>query len=127
VEKGVKLRLNERAAKVIALNSKQSVLTDRDELLEADQVFICGGSVGNTDFMHKYFGYVLTDHGKVQVNQHLQVKGHAHLFAVGDVTDVQEERSHERALRHAELFLSNLRRLENRKSLKSRSLVSATF
>jgi NADH dehydrogenase FAD-containing subunit len=122
VEKGVQLRFNERAAKVIALNAKQSVLTDRDELLEADQVFICGGSVGNTDFMHKYFGHVLTEHGKIQVNQYLQVKGHAHLFAVGDVTDIHEERSHERAIRHADLFLANIARLEAKRSLKGHAL-----
>jgi len=125
VDKGVQLRLNERAEKVIALNSKQSVLTDRDELVEADQVFICGGSVGNTDLMHKYFGHVLTERGKIRVNQYLQVKGFTHLFAVGDVTDVNEERSHERAIRHADLFLSNIIRLETKRNLKAHSLVGA--
>lgn len=61
--------------------------TDKGRELPFDMIFWAVGSRPNTEFMSIAF---LNERGQIKVDEHLQVKGMAGVYALGDVTDVKE-------------------------------------
>ena len=55
----------------------------------ADLVFRCFGGAPNTAYLHT-MPDVLTPAGRVKVDSTLQVIGHPYMYALGDLTDINE-------------------------------------
>lgn len=66
--------------------------TDKGQLLQYDLLVWCTGGQPNTAYMQKHFSDVLNDAGRIKVTPHLRVVGKDTLFAVGDITDLDENK-----------------------------------
>lgn len=95
--RGVKIKTNTRLMNashlpIHVLNGCGRAELSDGELLDYDLIIWCTGGRPNTQFMHANFGHVLNARQQIQVDSTLQVKGHAHLFALGDITDLDENK-----------------------------------
>lgn len=57
---------------------------------------------------------ILDQNGYVKVDKYLRVRGVPNFFALGDITDIQEEKLGLNALHHADTVVQNIIQLENR-------------
>jgi len=99
-----------KVVKFKAFRSFQAVVTDRGTLIEADIILLCGGSVCNSDFMKEHFSSAIDD-GKILIDEYFHVKGCNNIFALGDVTSIQEEKTAAVARQHGLLAAKNLKRV----------------
>lgn len=60
--------------------------------LDYDLLIWCTGGQPNTQFMQANFADLLNTRKQIQVETTLQVKGHPYLFALGDITDLAENK-----------------------------------
>ena len=60
----------------------------------------------------------MDDHGRLKVNQYLQVEGHEDIFAMGDCTNLKETKLAYLALQHAKTILGSLKLRAKNKALK---------
>lgn len=72
--------------------------------------------------MEKNFSQHLDSNGAILVNGYFQLEGHPHIFAVGDVTALQEEKTAERALEHGDLVGEFIRKV-----LKYHSIIHEAY
>lgn len=89
-------------------------MTDKGKSLKADLCFLCTGIIPNSEFVD---ASLLSEKKAIFVNTFLQVKGHAHIFAVGDVNAVPEEKTAQGAEKQAEIAVQNVLRLDAGKKL----------
>ena len=113
-EKGVTLVLNERVTET----KDNLYITDKGTSIEADIKYSCIGIEPNTDFLNLHFSDSLDEKKRIQVNEYLQVKGYKNIFALGDCTDVSEEKLAINAKRHATVTVDNVYRLKEGKQLR---------
>jgi NADH dehydrogenase FAD-containing subunit len=77
--------------------------TDKGTAIEADFVVYAGGTKPNSEFMKDNFSAVLNPQGQImvcwmrpskilQVDEYFRVTGLDNVYALGDVTDIKEER-----------------------------------
>ncbi|KAG2484043.1 hypothetical protein HYH03_017133 [Edaphochlamys debaryana] len=77
--------------------------------LQADLVLWCTGSAPNSGFLRDgELAGVLNERGQVKVEPTLQVVGHPHMFALGDITSVDENKMGFLATKHAELAAKSI-------------------
>lgn len=77
--------------------------------LEADVWFQCYGSHAASGYLRGTdFDHVLNTDGTVQVEPTLQVVGHPHVYAVGDITDVPESKRADAARHQARVVVANI-------------------
>ncbi|MBC9252824.1 NADH dehydrogenase [Pseudomonas alcaligenes] len=57
-----------------------------------DLIVWCVGGKPNTDYMRPNFASLLNEKGQIKVTQNLRVVGKADLFALGDITDLDENK-----------------------------------
>ncbi|WP_436776836.1 NAD(P)/FAD-dependent oxidoreductase [Yinghuangia sp. YIM S09857] len=81
--------------------------TDGDEL-GADIWFQAHGTTTNSSFLADGRLTGLTPEGRVPVTGRLNVAGHEHIYAVGDITDVAEAKMAGYAMQHAEVVVQNI-------------------
>ncbi|MFH1408582.1 MAG: FAD-dependent oxidoreductase, partial [Nanoarchaeota archaeon] len=62
----------------------------------------------NAGFMKKHLGDSLDKRGFIKVDDQFRVKGHQHIYAVGDVTNIKEEKLAQNAEAHASILCHNL-------------------
>ncbi|KAL6073310.1 Pyridine nucleotidedisulfide oxidoreductase family protein [Balamuthia mandrillaris] len=112
--------------KVVSTEDPNYLLTSQGNKIEADIVFCCVGFSPNTDFLQHSSSSssllgtgCLTDRNLVRVEATLQVVGHPTIFALGDITDIQEEKLAQNAEKHADVVAANIKALETGKSLRS--------
>ena len=67
---------------------EKELMTDKGEKFPFDLLIWTGGVRSNR--LLKDSGLTLSKSGQVTVNQHLQIKGHPHVFAVGDIAEFAE-------------------------------------
>eukprot|EP01105_Mastigella_eilhardi_P019802 TRINITY_DN4676_c0_g1_i10.p1 TRINITY_DN4676_c0_g1~~TRINITY_DN4676_c0_g1_i10.p1 ORF type:complete len:1056 (-),score=220.26 TRINITY_DN4676_c0_g1_i10:357-3494(-) len=91
------------------------IVTDKGTQLCVDTVYACSGPIANTEFMRKYFAVSLTDRGRLKVTNTLNLVGYDNIFVGGDITDLQEEKTAERAIAHSNIIAKNLRALVSSK------------
>eukprot|EP00002_Diphylleia_rotans_P029876 TRINITY_DN6104_c0_g1_i3.p1 TRINITY_DN6104_c0_g1~~TRINITY_DN6104_c0_g1_i3.p1 ORF type:complete len:359 (+),score=62.74 TRINITY_DN6104_c0_g1_i3:43-1119(+) len=96
--------------KIVSVRDDYDFYTDKGEYLHADVAFMCAGAKPATQFLESHFGSRLTDKKFVRVNRHLQMDGEPHIFAVGDITNIQEEKMAAHARLHADVAAENIRR-----------------
>ncbi|MFI0454380.1 NAD(P)/FAD-dependent oxidoreductase [Actinomadura sp. 6N118] len=81
--------------------------TDGDEI-SADIWFRAYGVSTNSDYLGDGKLTTRTPEGRVPVTEFLNVKGHDHVYAVGDITDVAETKMAAFAMQHAEVVVKNI-------------------
>ncbi|MGP4019252.1 NAD(P)/FAD-dependent oxidoreductase [Saccharopolyspora sp. 5N708] len=81
--------------------------TSRDEIT-ADIWFRAFGARVNSDYLGDGRLTTRTPQGQVPVTETLNVHGHDHVYAVGDITDVPEAKMAAHAMRHAEVVAQNI-------------------
>ncbi len=74
----------------------------------------CTGTVPNTACIKGRLRKALDEKGFVRVDGHLRVRGFENIFAVGDVTDIREDKSAQNAFLHASVASRNILALERR-------------
>jgi NADH dehydrogenase FAD-containing subunit len=79
----------------------------RGEKLEADIWFRAYGAAVNSGYLGEGLA-PLDDHGRLPVTPKLNVDGYGHVYAVGDITDVAEEKRAGYAMQHAEVVAANI-------------------
>jgi apoptosis-inducing factor 2 len=109
-KRGVKIIYNER---VISKKGK-TYFTDKGTEVKAQTSFVCTGITPNSKPLKKNFGKLLDEKGQLQVNNFLQVNQHENIFAGGDITNIQEEKTAQSSEKHGRLIVKNIRALENR-------------
>ncbi len=82
-------------------------VTDMGREIAADVVVWCTGIRHNPFFLDG-LGDVLDERNAVQVNRFLQLPGHPHIYAGGDVTAIKEEKTAQNAERHARIIVKNV-------------------
>merc|ERR1711871_336813 len=81
-ERGVELLMGQTISNI---TDKGCFLRKANRTLQADLVFVCFGMRPNTAMIKDGdMSACLSDRGLIQVNEHLQVQGFPHAFAVGD-------------------------------------------
>lgn len=113
---GVDVLLGERVdledvAPAGELRRGQTLRTQSGQVARADVCFVCVGARPNTAWLEGS-PLPVTSGGRVSVNGHLQVRGHQRVFALGDVTDVEEPKMAYTAETHASVIGANVEKLE---------------
>ncbi|MGW5644480.1 NAD(P)/FAD-dependent oxidoreductase [Saccharopolyspora sp. NPDC003752] len=81
--------------------------TGGDEIT-ADIWFRAYGTSTNSDYLADGKLTTRTPQGQVPVTEFLNVVGHDHVYAVGDITDVAEAKMAAHAMQHAEVVVKNI-------------------
>ncbi|KAA2253812.1 FAD-dependent oxidoreductase [Solihabitans fulvus] len=76
--------------------------------LSADIWFRCHGVTVNGDYLADGLVTIRTPQGQVRVTETLTVEGHEHIYALGDITDLDEAKMAGYAMQHAEVVASNI-------------------
>ncbi|WP_285563628.1 FAD-dependent oxidoreductase [Streptomyces sp. RTGN2] len=85
-----------------------TVTTTGGDELSADIWFRCYGVRTNGDYLADGRVAVRTPQGRVPVTETLNVEGHDHIYALGDITDVAEAKMAGYAMKHAEVVAANV-------------------
>jgi apoptosis-inducing factor 2 len=96
----------------------QQYRTDKGTHLQADLLLRAFGATPNTVALRQTFAHALDRAGRVKVNQHLQMEGHSNIFALGDITNIDEPKLAVNASRHAGIIAHNLKALRGQSRLK---------
>ncbi|XP_074532508.1 ferroptosis suppressor protein 1 [Halichoeres trimaculatus] len=124
VEKGVELLLGQKVLNLSELqlnviSRNMVVSTDRGTSLTTDLIISCVGLKINSAAYASSFSGSLAENGALKVNEHLQVEGHSHVYAVGDCADVKEPKMAYHAALHAKVAVNNIRNSLSGKALTS--------
>ncbi|QPK82065.1 FAD-dependent oxidoreductase [Schaalia sp. ZJ405] len=85
------------------------VQTKNGDEVEGDIWFQCYGAQANSGYLYgTEYEAVLRPNGAIQVEENLQVVGHDHVYAVGDVTDVRESKRADAARQQARVVIANI-------------------
>lgn len=90
----------------------QQYVTNKARNIDADMAFLCIGITPNSTYLRKNYKNVLDERGFVQVNNYLQVKGHAHIYAPGDINNIKEEKLAQNAEIQADIVAQNIKNQE---------------
>jgi apoptosis-inducing factor 2 len=93
--------------------------TDKGRRIQADAMIVAYGGTPNTAYLRESMPNALDAGGRVRVNAHLQLEQHPNIFALGDITNVQEAKMAITAGAHAKVVAHNLKALRDSKPLKS--------
>jgi NADH dehydrogenase FAD-containing subunit len=116
-QKGVKVIFEEAVMPEDEDDPETTFLTDKGTTIEASLLrphplsgvmgFVCFGVKPNTAFLAG--GPVTLDGaGRVRVDRYLRAEGHDDVFAIGDITDVEEPKTAYLAQKHAEVVAKNI-------------------
>ncbi|WP_284745949.1 NAD(P)/FAD-dependent oxidoreductase [Amycolatopsis sp. RTGN1] len=86
-----------------------AVTTDQGEEIVADIWFRAFGVRINTGCLADGHLTPLTDQGMIPVTEHLNVRDHNHVYAVGDVADLPDPKMASYAMEHAAIVVRNIR------------------
>jgi NADH dehydrogenase FAD-containing subunit len=84
-------------------------VTTGGEEITADIWFRAYGTSTNSDYLADGRLTTRTPQGRVPVTEFLNVRGHDHVYAVGDITDVAEAKMAGYAMQHAEVVAENIK------------------
>lgn len=92
-------------------------ITNSKRTIVADMAVWCAGIKPNPWFMKEFPPSVFTGDTALKVNKFMQLQGYSNIFAGGDITSVQEEKTAANAKRHGTIILENLLRSIHGKKL----------
>ncbi|MEW1842954.1 FAD-dependent oxidoreductase, partial [Nonomuraea angiospora] len=111
-ELGIHLRLGARLTAPPATEPGRAgtftVTTAGGEEITADIWFRAHGVRVNSDYLADGRLTTRTPQGQVRVTERLNVRGHDHVYAIGDLTDVPEAKMAGYAMQHAEVVAANI-------------------
>ncbi|MET8676826.1 FAD-dependent oxidoreductase [Streptomyces sp. NPDC004647] len=111
-ELGVELRLGTSLKALPSTEPNRTgtfkVTTDAGDEITADIWFRAFGVDINSGYLADGRLTTLTPQGQVPVTEKLNVDGHEHVYAVGDITDVAETKMAGYAMQHAEVVAKNI-------------------
>lgn len=111
--RGVELRLGESLVREPAFPPGQlgafSTPTGTGSTVDGDIWFRCHGAAPVSDYLGGTLGAARTDRGHLRVTSGLQVPGHPRVFAIGDLTAVEESKTAKAAGQHAEVVAGRIR------------------
>jgi NADH dehydrogenase FAD-containing subunit len=107
-ELGVQVRLGVSVTPPVEPGRVGTFTTTGDDEITADIWFRAHGVRPNSDFLADGLLTARTAHGQVPVTETLNVHGHDHVYAVGDLTDVAEAKRAGHAMKHAEVVVKNI-------------------
>ncbi len=93
------------------LNHTGQAKLSTGDVLDYDLIIWCTGGQPNTQFMQAHFADVLNAKQQIQVQPSLQVTGYSHLFALGDITDLAENKMAWHINGQIPVAASNIRRI----------------
>jgi apoptosis-inducing factor 2 len=94
----------------------QTYVTDKGAEILADLLFTCYGAKVNNKYLLTHFAEQLDEHGRVKVNQKMQIEGYSNIFAVGDLTNVDEPKMALLSGAHASIVAANIKTLHLNKT-----------
>jgi len=107
---GERLEGSERPADDMSGDGSEAI-TSSGRVISYDLMMWCTGGRPNTAYMAEDFPEVLDAHGRTMVTPELMVVGQGSLFAVGDVTDLPENKMALHTKGHVKVVEANIRRL----------------
>jgi NADH dehydrogenase FAD-containing subunit len=127
--KGVQVILEERVLlkeqKPENLIQTQTYTTDTGRAIEADLLLICYGSKVNNHYLLAHFAKQLDRQGRVKVTPQMQVEGYSNIFAVGDLTNVDEPKMGLLSGAHASVVAANIKTLQLHKTTVQQKALKA--
>jgi NADH dehydrogenase FAD-containing subunit len=112
-ERGIDLRLGTSLTALPPVpagkTARFAVTTDNDEEIVADIWFRAFGLQINSSYLVDGHLTPLTDHGMIPVTQHLNVRGHDRVYAVGDLADLPDPKMASYAMEHAVIVAANIK------------------
>lgn len=122
-EKGVEAILEEAVRPEDGTDTGTTFVTDKGTTIEANllkphpfsgvMAFVCFGAKPNSAYLRSGSFVTLDGDGRVKVDPYLRVEAHDDVFAVGDLTDVDEPKTAYLAQKHAEVVANNIRALHH--------------
>ncbi|KAG4980013.1 hypothetical protein AAZX31_12G089700 [Glycine max] len=110
--KKVDVKLEQSVDLSSSSEASKTYQTSNGETIEADLHFLCiGKPLGSTWIRETLLNNDLDADGRIKVDKHLRVKGKSNIFAIGDITDVQEIKQGMYASAHAQVVAKNLKLL----------------
>lgn len=85
--------------------------TEKGKSITADLVYWCVGAKPNTDFLRQDLSSCLDASGRVQVDDSFRVLSQGNLFALGDASNIAENKLAFFARKHGELTAKNIKKL----------------
>lgn len=109
-ERGIRLRLGTsvQPATEAGRGETVTVTTSAGEDITADIWFRAFGVRPNTGYLADGRLTTPTPQGQVAVAARLNVTGHDHVYAIGDITDIEEVKRAGWAMRHADVVAANI-------------------
>jgi apoptosis-inducing factor 2 len=127
--KGVRVVLEERVLlndwKPEDLLQTQTYITDQGMAIEADLLLLCYGAKVNNEYLRAHFTEQLDRQGRVKVNPQMQVEGYSNIFAVGDITNIDEPKMGVVSGGHASVVAANIKILESNKTIVRQKTLKA--
>lgn len=93
--------------------------TNTGRKIHADLCFLCTGIVPNTELFQKHFASSLTERKAVKIDHSLRMKGSQHIFVVGDLNDLAEEKTAQSGEKQAQVAVHNIFAMEKGENLVS--------
>ncbi len=111
---GVNFVFNE---KIVDHPSSNEFITKTGKKLVADVCIWCTGISIDTSCLEGFIPESVDEKRKIKVNESLQLLEYPHIFAGGDVTAINEEKTARKAELHADIIATNIIRINQGKSL----------
>lgn len=106
---GVDIVFNER----IKDGKGKTFFTEKGNKISADMTFLCTGIKPNYDFMMKNFKNNINERGQIKVNELMHLEDNDKIYAGGDVSSFNEEKTAQTAENHAEIIVRNILKNES--------------
>jgi apoptosis-inducing factor 2 len=87
------------------------VLTSKGQRIPYDMILWCIGGTPNTAYMQSHYAHALNGAGRIQVTPDLRVKQTDNLFALGDITDLDENKMAYHTGKQVKIAAENVRAL----------------
>ncbi len=113
-KKGAELILNEK----VTGREGHVYKTDGGRELSADLCIWSTGLSYDESIFKGFQHSIFSERGALKVNDHLQLEGHHKIFAGGDITDIDEEKTGHNADSHSRVIAENIIRLKKGHHLK---------
>jgi apoptosis-inducing factor 2 len=127
--KGVRVVLEERVLlndwKPEDLLQTQTYITDKGTAIEADLLLLCYGARVNNDYLRAHFTEQLDRQGRVKIAPQMQVEGYSNIFAVGDLTNIDEPKMGVVSGAHASVVAANIKILQSNKIIVRQKTLKA--
>jgi len=116
--RGINLIFNDKVVGQPVLDPGTPLTTEGGKLVNCDLLVIARGAGPNTSLLQSLEPFPLTERGYVKILPSLQLQSHPSIFALGDITDLQEAKQFQKTAGHAAVVVPNVLSYLEGKELK---------